>query len=78
MKANKSKRNRHTGRINAYKARILDSVEAKIITDSAGTLYAVVQSGIRTHRGANGVVLNTVPVHSYVRASNVERFRPTA
>jgi len=74
----RSKRNRHTGRVNAYKARILDSKEAKTVTDSSGTMYKVIQSGARVHKGANGVVLNTVPVHSYVRASNAERFKPPA
>ena len=39
MKANKSKRNRHTGRVNAYKRRILE--QGRLKTDSNGREYRV-------------------------------------
>jgi len=43
MKANKSTRNRHTGRINAYKRRILEL--GKKFLDSNGKEYRYIESG---------------------------------
>ena len=37
MKASKSKRNRHTGRVNAFKRKILE--QGKSMTDSNGRQY---------------------------------------
>jgi len=72
MKANKSKRNRHTGRINAYKRRILE--QGKLMTDSNGKEYRYIQSGVRTYQAPISQALphlqetKSVPVYSIVRA----------
>ena len=53
-KALKSNRNRHTGRVNDYKQRILD--RGKLSHDSEGRAYCSIQSGVRS----------SMPVHELI------------
>lgn len=50
MIGTKSKRNRHTGRINAYKADIIEKAKKNVFRCSRGNVYSAAQVGIQFNR----------------------------
>jgi len=75
MKANKSKRNRHTGRVNAYKQRIID--KGKVHHDSKGNAYCSIQTGVRSCAPEHDFIsfpdATKVPCFSTVRTPQFDR-----
>ena len=70
MSKQKSKRNRHTGRINAAKRHILKTGE--VVRMSGGRVYRRVETRRVPMMSPEGRILWTVPVYTYVRDFEAE------